>query len=246
MEALIYASHGSRTESGNTQFLNFVKEMMPIVKVPLQSFGFLEGIKPSIFEAISTAIFQGATSVTIMPVLLLTGSFASKDMPAEITKAKEMFPTIPFYYGQPFGYDEILIQILNDRLEKKMHNNRKFKAVLLVSHGSYDENAHDQFEEIAQKLRFNKPFDVFTCYLNMAKPSLENELENILNQPYEEVYIVPYLLYSGGFTIEIENITSKYQESYLDKNVILCELVGFDDKLKDLFLRRITEVQPLV
>jgi sirohydrochlorin ferrochelatase len=245
MEALIYAGHGSRTESGNTQFISFVKDMMEIVKFPLQSYGFLEGIRPSITEAISTVIAQGATSVTIMPILLLTGSYARQDIPAEILKAKKIYPTIPFYYGQPFGCDDSLIQILNERLEDNAYNNKKFKAVLLVGHGSHDEKACKQFEEVAQNLRYNRPFDVLTSYLNMAKPSFENELENILNQSYEEIYIIPYLLYSGGFTVEIENLTSQYQLSYPDKNIILCELVGFDEKLKDLFLKRTQEVQPL-
>ncbi|MBD8070861.1 sirohydrochlorin chelatase [Bacillus sp. PS06] len=245
MDALIYVGNGSRTESGNTQFISFVKEMMSVVDFPLQGYGFLEGTRPSIIEAISTVISQGATSVTIMPILLLTGTYVREDIPNEMMRAKKIYPNIPFYYGQPFGQDDSMIQILNERLEAKKYNNKRFKAVLLVSHGSYDVHSLKQFEEIAQRLRYNKPFDVFTCYMNMSKPSFKDELGNVLKQTYEEIYIIPYLLYSGGFTVEIENITKQYQVNNPDKNIILCEHIGFDEKLKELFQQRVYEAIPI-
>ncbi|WP_078549944.1 sirohydrochlorin chelatase [Litchfieldia alkalitelluris] len=246
MEALIYAGHGSRTESGNSQFISFVKEMMMTIDVPLQGYGFLEGARPSILEAISMLVSQGATSITIMPILLLTGAHANQDIPGEIFKAQKIYPRILFYYGKPFGCDEMIIEILHDRLSVHDYKNKKFKSVLLVSHGSYDKNALSQFEEIAQKLRYNQPFDVLTCYLNMSTPTFSDELENVLKQTYEEVYVIPYLLFSGGFTVEIENITESFQKQFPGKKIFTCEPIGFDVKLKKLFTKRIQEVQPLI
>ncbi|MDZ5473009.1 sirohydrochlorin chelatase [Bacillus sp. 31A1R] len=233
MGAVIYIGHGSRTEQGNKQFESFIQETLELIDVPIKAFGYLENATPSIIEAIENCVEQGATEISVIPVLLLPGIHSNIDIPVEMEKGKKKFPYIQFRYGEPLGSDPIVANIILSRLEEKDFLNNTEETLLLVGHGSRNPQAQSEFEKLASNLREQLIASVHTSYLK-TEPFYGDVLDELVH-PFKKIYILPHLLFTGGFQKEIEETCRKFKNS----DLVLCDPIGFDDKLKELLVRRL-------
>lgn len=228
MEAIIYVAHGSRNKAANEKFHSFINEVMKRSEAPIQAYGFLEHAEPSIAEAIESCIDKRAKAMTIVPVFLLPGIHANVDIPSVFKK----YPDVFFRYGQPLGVEDCMTEILCDRLEAGGFNHRADETVLLVGHGSRVQAAAVQFETLAFDLSKRIGVKVNTAYL--TTPDYYHEMvENLLDK---KIYILPYLLFSGGYSVKMEKVLRAYREK-----IILCDPVGFDEKLVPLIQKRASE-----
>ncbi len=194
MEAIIYIAHGSRKQEANEKFIAFIREVIQRSGATVQAFGFIEHAEPTIRQAIEECTEQGAREITVVPVLLLPGIHANEDIPAEC----KGYPTVVFHYSKPIGVDEIIVDLLYDRLSNAGFGHHADDTVLLVGHGSRDPAAAIEFEKLANELSFKTASEVYTGYLitSVAYQDKLNELSD------KNVYILPYLLFSGGYTLQ--------------------------------------------
>jgi sirohydrochlorin ferrochelatase len=228
MEAIIYVAHGSRNKAANEKFHSLINEVMKTSEAAIQAYGFLEHAEPSIADAIEACIDQRARVMTIVPVFLLPGIHANVDIPLLLKK----YPDIVFRYGQPLGVEDCMTEILCDRLAVGGFNHRPDETVLLVGHGSRVQAAAVQFETLAFDLSKRIGVKVNTAYL--TTPVFYHKMvENLLDN---KIYILPYLLFSGGYTAKMEKTLRAYREK-----IILCDPLGFDEKLVPLIQKRASE-----
>jgi sirohydrochlorin ferrochelatase len=229
MEAIIYIAHGSRLDSANERFITFIKEVMERSDAQIQAYGFIEHAEPSIAEAIGACMKEGASEITVVPILLLPGIHANEDIPAVFKD----FPDVVFHYSKPLGVDEILIQLLSDRLTMAGFSYRDNETVLLVGHGSREPQAAIEFELLARLLRRKIGTEVHIAYL--TTPTFYHEkVKELIDK---KVYVLPYLLFSGGYTVKMEKVLGE-----VDGQVWLCPPIGFDEKLIPLIQKRANEV----
>ncbi|HJV18214.1 MAG TPA: sirohydrochlorin chelatase [Bacillales bacterium] len=224
MEAVIYIGHGSRRQGANEKFIAFINKVMMETKTEIQGYGFLEHAKPSIHETIEACIQEGASNITVVPILLLPGVHANEDIPAEIEKAKIEYPDISFSYCPPLGSDDILVNILSERLISQGFKKKAGdEAVLLVGHGSREPEAALEFQKLADFLGEKIRFEVQTAFL--TTPAFYHE--KIEELPNKKIYVLPLLLFSSGFAVKMKN-----------EKIILCDPIGFDDQLIPLIKKR--------
>lgn len=241
MKAVILVGHGSRTEKGNQDFIRFAIKVKKAINVPIHGFAFLEKASPSIPEAINKCVNQGATAITILPILLLPGTHANVDIPFEMERAKRQFPQVSFHYANPIGVDEVMVKIIKKRLTEKKFENQADEQVLLIGHGSREGQAAIEFEQIATLTRKSIQSKVEIGYLK-GNSSYREVLQNQVKASTNKIYIVPYLLLSGGFTVQIEQFVCKKSLQYSNIDMILCNPIGFDDALIELLCKRMKEV----
>jgi sirohydrochlorin ferrochelatase len=223
MEAIIYIAHGSRRQEANERFIAFINKVMMETKTEIQGYGFLEHAGPSISEAIESCIQKGASRITVVPILLLPGIHVNEDIPAEIEKAKIEYPNISFSYCPPLGSDDILVNILAERLISQGFNKAGDEAVLLVGHGSREPGAALEFQKLADLLGKKIQFEVQTAFL--TTPVFYHE--KIEELPNKKTYVLPFLLFNAGFAAKMKN-----------EKIILCDPIGFDDQLIPLVKKR--------
>ncbi|HJV31651.1 MAG TPA: sirohydrochlorin chelatase [Bacillales bacterium] len=223
MEAVIYIAHGSRRQKANERFISFINKVMIETKTEIQGYGFLEHAEPSILEAIESCIQKGASNIAVVPILLLPGVHVNEDIPAEIEKAKIEYPDISFSYRRPLGSDDILVNILAERLISQGFKKARDEAVLLVGHGSREPEAAVEFQKLAGLLEKEIQFEVQTTFL--TTPVFYHE--KIEELPNKKIYVLPLLLFSGGFAAKMKN-----------EKIILCDPIGFDDQLIPLVKKR--------
>lgn len=232
MEAVLYIAHGSRRDAANEKFVSFIEEACKHFEAPIQAFAFLEHAKPSVLQSIEAMVKKGAKRITIIPVFLLPGVHANQDIPALIDQAKKLYSTCLFYYGEPLGCDDVMVSILRERLEKCGFSGGEAEVVLLVGHGSREPAASDEFERLAGQLSEALNKETKVAYLTTA-PFYEERVQEMLAKGISKVYILPFLLFSGGFTRKMEKNLEPVRE-----RVVLCGSVGFDEKLIQLLQKR--------
>jgi sirohydrochlorin ferrochelatase len=229
MEAIIYIAHGSRRPAANQKFISFIKEAMKQSTFEIQAYGFLEHAEPSIRQVIEACVQQGADRIIVVPVLLLPGIHSNVDIPAEIQKAEKLYPEIPFFYRAPLGSDKTMVGILHERLISQGFMQGKDEAVLLVGHGSRDPESVVEFQKLASLLSNEINLEVHTAYLTTSV-FYHEKVEELGTRPYEKIYVLPFLLFTGGFTVKME---------MNNENIIVCDPIGFDDKLIPLIHKRV-------
>ncbi|MBU8907804.1 sirohydrochlorin chelatase [Desertibacillus haloalkaliphilus] len=251
MEAVLYVGHGSRVEQGNEQLRSFVSEAMASVDITIQELCFIELTEPTIASGIDACVKRGATSIAIIPVLLLTAGHAKVDIPREIMRAQTIYPDITFRYGRPFGVTETVITVIGERLKEKgflfesesrpTMQERQDVSLLVVGRGSSDPDANSDLAKISRLVWEHYPVTfVETCYLAATSPSFDEGLDRVLTLPTKTVYVLPYLLFTGVLMKRMEEKIDSFQRR--NKQVILCDYLGFHSKLIHVLIERVNEV----
>ncbi|MET4561495.1 sirohydrochlorin ferrochelatase [Lysinibacillus parviboronicapiens] len=240
MQAILYIAHGSRVKAGVEQAVAFLQRVQQEIELPIQEICFLELAEPTIAEGIECCIQRGATAIAIMPILLLAAQHAKHDIPLEIEQAKIQYPTVRFTYGKPLGVHELLIDTLQARI-LDTHYTTDQANVLLIGRGSSDPAVKLDLAKIATRLRDKYAYvAVDTCFLYGTGPTFEEWLQQKQDND-NRVFIVPYLLFTG---ILRQSITKRLV-GYEEKNIILCESLGYDDNVKKALVERIHELLQL-
>ncbi|WP_040205392.1 sirohydrochlorin chelatase [Neobacillus jeddahensis] len=230
MKAVMYIAHGSRRQAANDTFISFIEKVTEQSPSGIKTYGFLEHAEPSIQQAIATCIQQGASEITVVPIFLLPGIHANIDIPTEC----QGYPEVVFHYGKPLGVDEIMVDILVSRLKESGFSGLEDKTILLVGHGSRLQEATSEFLMIASGLAVQTKCTVHSAFVTTAPYYLEAATK----LPEQRIYILPYFLFSGGYTVKIKNELAKLSGEFL-----VCDPVGFDEKLIPLLEKRATEVE---
>ena len=240
MHAILYIAHGSRIQAGIAEAKSFIETVKPYIQVPIQEVCFLELASPSIKEGIENCIKKGAKSISVIPILLLSANHAKQDIPEEIANAMEQHPNITVTMGKPLGLHENLIETIHERVMDKVINKDEGISLLLVGRGSSDPSVEKDLSQIAQEVK--RKFDykkVDTCFLYGSGPSFEEAIQKLRNEKVlHRVYIVPYLLFTGLLKIGIQK---KIGEQFSNNEVVLCESLGYNEKVRDVLIERVNE-----
>lgn len=241
MKAILYVGHGTRLKRGVEEAVRFLDKTKTYVEVDIQETAFLELVEPNIVEGVANCVNQGATHISVVPILLLTAQHANEDIPAEIKIAKERFPHVNFTIGRPLGIHSFLIETVYERIVEQQMPINADAEVILVGRGSSDNAVVRDMAIISEQLKATYGFrEVKSCFLYGAGPSFEQTLVDLKSKQMKQVFIVPYLLFSGLLSVGIEK---KIRALDLDQSsVILCNHLGYNEKVRNVLLERVQEV----
>jgi sirohydrochlorin ferrochelatase len=236
MQAVLYICHGSRVKEACEQARFFVSQAMADIDVPIQEVCFLELAEPSIEAGLRVCVERGATRVAAVPILLLTAAHAKEDIPNELAEVKQNYPDVTLTYGEPFGVHDEIVSILLERIGRERI--AEDAMVLLVGRGSSDPDVKRDMGNIASRLQHTYPFQkVDICFLAAAEPSFEQGLEMALASGHKQVFVVPYLLFTGILMKKMERTIKKLGRGEL----ILCDYLGYHPNLRKVLATRVQE-----
>ncbi|EZH64800.1 hypothetical protein DH09_19990 [Bacillaceae bacterium JMAK1] len=244
MKAILYVGHGSRVKAGVEQFEQFIHNVM--TRYPdhdaFQTYGFIELSSPTIAEAIDHCVQNGATEITVVPVLLLTAGHARVDIPEQVEEAIKTHPKIRIHYRETIGVCEEVVELAVKRLEAAGMSRLVDKAkradvdVLLVGRGSSDGYQPSDVAKIARLIyeRVDCRY-VETCFLAATTPTVEEGLEKVERLRSEHTVVLPYLLFTGVLMNELEQ---KLQRRKGGTTYTLCAFLGADHELAPVIVSR--------
>ena len=146
MKGIVYVGHGSRLQEGNEQFIQFIQSVMKERNERIQKLAFLELTTPTISDAVTETIIEGATEIMIVPVLLFAAAHYKRDIPLEIAKMKNQYPHISFSVVQPFSTHPHMVELVVKRIRETMP--MQGSSVLLVGRGSSDFQPIHELQQI--------------------------------------------------------------------------------------------------
>lgn len=243
MEAILYICHGSKGREGRKQTVSFIKECISHNKTEIQEYGFLEWASPSIEEAFERCVSRGASNIKVIPLLLLTAAHAKRDIPEVLSKLNKKSPNITVQYGRPIGVHTKMIEIIAERLYEKCDHIPGTSCVLLAGRGSSDPDVKRDLSTIAEMVRQKiEVHSVVDCYLHGAVPSFSKALQKAVESEAEEIYIIPYLLFTGKLLISMKK-TIRGIAKNTTKSIILCDSLGHHPNINWILKERMQELK---
>ncbi|EJR78403.1 sirohydrochlorin chelatase [Bacillus cereus] len=232
MKGIVYIGHGSRLQEGNEQFIQFIQSVMKERNERIQKLAFLELTTPTISDAVTETIIEGATEIMIVPVLLFAAAHYKRDIPLEIAKMKNQYPHISFSVVQPFSTHPHMVKLVVKRIRETMP--MQGSSVLLVGRGSSDFQPIHELQQIGAAVEQKLSLPVSCSFLTKGTPSFTAELKTITSTA-SHVYVMPYLLFTGLLLQKIKLYTKKYD------HVTTCNCLQFDTYMKLTLLERMEE-----
>jgi sirohydrochlorin ferrochelatase len=242
MNAIIYICHGSRMQQAREQAIAFVHQIMKKADVPIQEMAFLELAEPTIAQAFECCVNQGATTVAVIPILLLTAAHAKEDIPTEIEEQQLRYPYVKVTFGNPIGVNEKMVNLLYERIKETQIPLKDDATVLLVGRGSSDPDVKRDLSLIGERLKHTSNIkNVEVCFLAAASPSLPEGLERVKQFEPKQVFVIPYLFFTGVLMKKIEKVMNEMNYDY-DSEWTLCDYLGYHPIIADIFHEQITEL----
>ncbi len=120
------------------------------------------------------------------------------------------------------------------------------QAVIILGHGSKSVDAIEDFNYIVKTFREksgNKR--VYGAHMELTDPSLEEVVSEIRHSEKNgQVIVIPYFLYNGNhIKKDIPGKIEKLQDQYPHLDIKLGEPIGKEDRMVELLLQKLKEVQ---
>ena len=111
---LVIFAHGSSIASANAA-VHAVAEAMAQAGDIVVQVGFLEPVHPTLDEAVTKLVEQGAKRVLILPYFLTLGLHLQRDLPRIVERIEQAHPGLDVQVAPPLDGHPALVQILLDR-----------------------------------------------------------------------------------------------------------------------------------
>ena len=112
------------------------------------------------------------------------------------------------------------------------------KALVLVAHGSRREASNEEVINLSRVIKqdMNKEYDVVQAgFLELAKPSIPEVIENCINSGATDIVVVPYFLSAGRHVCEdVPAEVDKVRVNYADISIAITSHIGGFAAMKDL------------
>ncbi|MBI5902245.1 MAG: precorrin-8X methylmutase [Deltaproteobacteria bacterium] len=119
------------------------------------------------------------------------------------------------------------------------------KAILLLGHGSKAKEANDTLRAVAEALRAREGYGcVQAAFLQIEAPDFEEGFGEIALKGFNDIIVMPYFLYMGlHVQQDLPEEIAKAKEKFPRIKVRLARSLGFHDKLVDVTVERIEELE---
>jgi uroporphyrin-III C-methyltransferase len=118
IQGVLVVGHGSRREEANDDVREAARRIGEVGGFPLVAAAFLEIERPSILEAFSQLVKQGAGHVTVHPYFLSPGRHTRGDIPVEVREAADLFPSVGYNITEPLCAHRLVIQASVERIRE--------------------------------------------------------------------------------------------------------------------------------
>ena len=237
--ALLLVGHGTRSTAGTEEFFALaerVRELAPGLPVGT---GFIELSPPPISTAVADLVAAGATSIVVVPLVLLGAGHAKTDVPASVALARHEHPGVKFTYASALGIHPDVLSIVDERLEATVPAaDRTDTAVVVVGRGSSDPDANADLAKVARLLWEGRDYPlVEQAFVGITSPRVPEALERCRRLGAQQIVVVPYFLFTGVLEERIRAQAAEFATA-TGVDVRVTHYLGPDDRIAGLVLQR--------
>lgn len=116
-DGVIIVDHGSRRKESNLMLNEFVTMFRDKTGYLIVEPAHMELAEPSITNAFSSCVQQGANRVIVSPFFLFPGRHWHQDIPSLTAEAAKEHPGVSYVITAPLGLHGLLVDVVNDRIK---------------------------------------------------------------------------------------------------------------------------------
>jgi len=240
-KALLLIDRGSKEQDVKDELYDICSMVRERGKYYFSNYAFLEVTPPYIEEGINSCVKQGAEFVTIMPYFLYPGLKLKLAVKQSEKIAHEL--GLNFAVTECLNYHSKFVEIVKDRInEVKRRENIAYPDkecdILLIGHGSSDNDARDAFVYIADSIKQTYR-NVSFCFLELDNPNIGEGIRQSLDKRPEVLILVPYFLHRGShIKHDVKEEVNKALKEYNASKVHMARHLGVDSKIIDVIIER--------
>ena len=117
-EAIILLGHGSRVPEAGRDMEQVAGRLQERCGYPVVEVCSMSRLGPHFPEVFEKCVQQGATRVVVIPYFLHTGLHMRLDIPEMLQEEAGKFPHVKVCLGRGFGFDELLVDLVQQRIEE--------------------------------------------------------------------------------------------------------------------------------
>lgn len=128
-------------------------------------------------------------------------------------------------------------------LERSKEMNEKQEAVIVVGHGSRNEEAKSAFLEAVALIRKKLPgIRIEPAFFQFSSQDIPKALENLVQEGYSKIIILPLFLFSGVHVRgDIPDLIKKEKGRFPNLDIFLVSPLWPDERIADIAVDRIKE-----
>lgn len=115
---VILIDHGSSQAAANDMLIEMVQMFKNTTQTTIVEPAHMELATPTLNDAFSTCVAQGATEIVIHPYFLAPGRHSTEDIPRMAQEVALQFPDIPFQVTKALGVDTRIAEIILLRIQE--------------------------------------------------------------------------------------------------------------------------------
>ncbi|KGL43300.1 hypothetical protein BMT55_14335 [Listeria newyorkensis] len=233
MKAIMYVAHGSRLPEKNREFRAFVAKITRKRPETCQKIAFLEKEDETMLLVGEAMMEEGATEITVVPMLLFPAMHATKDIPEHVANLQAAHPNVAFRIADTFGAEPETIATATARIRDAKPE--PDATILVIAHGSasYDK-PRDQMQGVVAELSAQLGRKVTLGMLH-GEPNYK-QVATELVATNENVYWMPYFLFTGQLVDKIRAGITEISPTWRETNCL-----ELDENLAAAVLRKIEE-----
>lgn len=229
-EGVLIVGHGTRHEAGLAELHELAREVGKLMPAAVVNSCFLELAPPTIAEGLEAMVSQGVRRVIAAPIMLLSAQHVQVDIPEELAAAAANFPEIEVGIAGHLGCHEKMVELSNLRYAEAFANHDaqpKRTLLVMVGRGSHDAGALQELEQFTRLCVAERNVSQAQIgYLAMAKPPLDEVLEDAGTQSFDRVVVQPHLLFEGVLLDRLRTRVAEIRERYPQTEWVLAERLG--------------------
>ena len=240
---LLLVGHGTRSELGVAQFVNFVERVRLRLagQVPAVRGGFIELASPPVGLPVAELVAAGFPRLAVVPMVLSAAGHGKGDIPATLARERARHAGLVYYYGRPLGPHPLLQEVLAERIAA-VDDGGEQVHVLLVGRGSSDPDSNAEVAKVARLLWEGRGYaNVEFAFVSLADPGVAAGLERLRCLGARRIVVAPYFLFEGVLP---DRIVAQYQEfasEHPELDIRGAAVIGDCDKLALLVAERYRE-----
>ena len=245
--SLVVAGHGSRDPKGVSEFESIVNLMQSRYPERQIFHGFLEFARPTISEAVKSAIARNAKRIVVVPALLAAATHAKNDMPSQIASLRLEFPDVEISFGSAMELHPLLLKLCQERIieaeaQSPQIVSRSDSCLVFVGRGTSDPDANAEIAKMCRMLEEGMGFGTsLVCYSGTAKPLVADCLKMSTKLGFKRVIVLPYFLFDGVLVKRTYAAADAAQQRCEQVEILQAGYLGVHHYLADVFMERAKE-----
>jgi sirohydrochlorin cobaltochelatase len=235
MDSILLIGHGSLKQASGASMIRLAALLRKRGVVPISTAAFLNFSKPTFQDGIERCIKKGATRIYVQPYFLIDGYYVHTALRKMVEEAQQNYKHINITMGEPFGFQDILVDIVQKRILETTADIPKKSAIILMAHGTPTPTANGPIYEVAKRLEQKINIRTRVAFMECNEPTISEAIDDFAKQGYKTIIATPYFLHMGSHVQEdLPHIIQSAKNRYPDKNIFITDHLAYDERFTDI------------